>query len=655
MNDAPPPPTRADYQGPNPRNPFASDVPATRPVGAIANAEQQRSIAEVQARMIIARSNPRDPIRCMDLILRDCTRSSLAEAAIYQYSRGGSSISGPSIRLAEAIAQRWGNIASGIKELSRSNGYSECVAYAWDLESGFYDERQYQVRHWRDTKSGGYALTDERDLYELISNLGQRRKRAVLLTVIPGDVVEAAVEQCEDTLKSTADTSTEALARVVSAFEQFGVSKAQLEKRCQCRFESVRPAQIVQLRKIFASIKDGMSEASDWFEAVSGTWSAVDRAHETAKPAETRSAPRKTSRKGAAEPPPPAEEAGSGLFDQTASVYADHPPDNEKASHPETEGSRRLVSDAQATADVPPPAVAGAFEAWLVDGEGDPIPDADGVIAAFTDPVAFALAYVEAEADEFPGTIQLFRRANHDTLAQAMMMSTAVAPILNGTKKSEPERTESVDAAFVELPQPIKLTKAVMDDYNARLKVILGSADTPDAINHVIDLNMPTYEAFPPKQRLEAKALIETRQREISSAPDRGAPAGDVSEEATARDLAHDIYSLVSEASLDTWLKMPTVVAGFEKLRDTPSLLQQVHDAIEAKRTHFQMRALKDDMIDQLKQCESQHEVIALGRRNASYISQGRRLSANAPDLLKEIQAFAKTFMAGLPAGEEIP
>jgi hypothetical protein len=50
------------------------------------------------------------------------------------------------------------------------------------LETGYYDERQFQVRHWRDRKQGGgYQLTDERDIYELIANFGQRRKRAVLL------------------------------------------------------------------------------------------------------------------------------------------------------------------------------------------------------------------------------------------------------------------------------------------------------------------------------------------------------------------------------------------------------------------------------------------------------------------------------------------
>jgi hypothetical protein len=249
-------------------NPFAeAQAGADTQARDLIAVEQQRAIAEVQARMIIARANPRDPRRTTDKILNDCTRVTLADHAIYQYARGGTDIRGPTIRLAEAIAQRWGNIASGIKEIARRDGYSECVAYAWDLETGYYDERQFQVRHWRDRKQGGgYQLTDERDIYELIANFGQRRKRAVLLTVIPGDVVEAALEQCEKTMQAGADVTPEGIKKLAEAFAEFGVIQTQIETRIQRRLDAIRPAQVVMLRKIYNSLRDGISTAADWFD-----------------------------------------------------------------------------------------------------------------------------------------------------------------------------------------------------------------------------------------------------------------------------------------------------------------------------------------------------------------------------------------------------
>ncbi|MHB9836816.1 hypothetical protein Q8F57_018445 [Paraburkholderia terrae] len=245
-------------------NPFGSSAP--RHEGAVVSVEQQKAIAEVQAALLIARAQPRDPRYAMDRILQDCTRPKLAEKAAYQYSRGGNDIEGPSIRLAETIAKHWGNMEVGVKEISRRDGVSECLAYAWDLESNYREVKSFTVRHWRDTKKGGYALTDERDIYEMIANYGARRKRACILAVIDGDVIEAAVRQCDATLKTAVEITPEFIAQMVERFAELGINKEMIEKRIQRRLDSMTPALAVQLRKIYNSLKDGMSVAADWFD-----------------------------------------------------------------------------------------------------------------------------------------------------------------------------------------------------------------------------------------------------------------------------------------------------------------------------------------------------------------------------------------------------
>lgn len=252
------------------QNPFGQV--AHRPeAGAAALSDQQRQIAEIQTRMVLAKSSPRDMVQCFDRIINACTRPGLAEAAIYQYSRGGSDINGPSIRLAEAIAQEWGNFEFGFRELSRGSSadgvtHSDVEAYAWDLERNSRRALTFRVRHWRDTKKGGYRLSDERDIYELVANQSQRRVRACILSLIPGDVIEGAVNQVGITLTAHADTSPEGLQKVLDAFGKFGVTKQQIEKRIQRRFDTITPAQIVSLKSIYASLRDGMSGIDDWFE-----------------------------------------------------------------------------------------------------------------------------------------------------------------------------------------------------------------------------------------------------------------------------------------------------------------------------------------------------------------------------------------------------
>lgn len=247
-------------------NPFQSQLPARASQNAIAEAGQQREIAEVQAAMVIAKRFPRNQMEATDKILQACTRTSLAEGALYSYSKGGSDVTGPSIRMAEVLAQCWGNINFGIRELEQRNGESTVEAFAWDIETNTRQVKVFQVGHVRHTKSGVKKLTDPRDIYELVANQGARRLRACILGVIPGDVTEAAVKQCEETLHANADVSPDGLKKLVQAFEKFGVTKDQIEARIQRRLETIRPAQVVQLKKVYASLRDGMSEIGDWFD-----------------------------------------------------------------------------------------------------------------------------------------------------------------------------------------------------------------------------------------------------------------------------------------------------------------------------------------------------------------------------------------------------
>lgn len=247
-------------------NPFTGDVVAA-PTGASQQALVQRESQEIQARMLVARNFPRDPIKAMDKIINAFTRPTLCEDATYQYGRGGTDVSGLSIRAAEVLAQNWGNIACGVVELTRAGGQSECLSYATDLETGFHDEKRFFVRHWRDKKGGrGAPVTEERDIYEVIANYGARRKRACILAVIPSDVQEAAERQIDVTLKTKIEITEDSLKKLVEAFATYGVTQEMIEKRIQRHLATMLPAQMLTMKRIYASLRDGMSEVESWFE-----------------------------------------------------------------------------------------------------------------------------------------------------------------------------------------------------------------------------------------------------------------------------------------------------------------------------------------------------------------------------------------------------
>lgn len=227
-----------------------------------------RQAQEVQAAMVIAKKFPRDQVLAYNRIVGACKRKTLAEGAMYEYPRGGQKVTGPSIRLAEAIAQNWGNIDFGIMELEQKNGESHVMAYAWDLETNTRQTKIFSVPHIRSTKKGNVPLTDPRDIYEMVANQGARRMRACILGVIPGDVVEAAVKQCEETLINGEEKPIIDLVRDMAAIfqKEFGVPLNAIEKYIGCGSEAFSMRDLVRLRKVYSSIRDGMAKRDDYFE-----------------------------------------------------------------------------------------------------------------------------------------------------------------------------------------------------------------------------------------------------------------------------------------------------------------------------------------------------------------------------------------------------
>ncbi|MGI8351710.1 hypothetical protein NiCM35_18305 [Niallia circulans] len=235
--------------------------------GVLAQSSSSREMEEVKGQIFMAKQFPRNVFDAEKRILDNCKRPALAEQAVYSYPRGGNKIEGPSIRLAEVLAQNWGNLSFGVKELEQRNGESVAMAYAWDLETNVRQEKIFTVPHSR--KAGGQIkkLDDPRDIYELVANQGARRVRACVLSIIPGDIVDKAVEECNRTL--TGQNKSPLKDRVGNALKAFKdnhrVTQQMIEARFGYNVDSFSERDYLDLIKIFNSLKDGMSKVDDWF------------------------------------------------------------------------------------------------------------------------------------------------------------------------------------------------------------------------------------------------------------------------------------------------------------------------------------------------------------------------------------------------------
>lgn len=240
--------------------------------GQIAQYQESKELSEIKGKMFLARQFPRDPEWSLQSAMKECKRKELAEAAQYEFPKGDSVVKGPSIRLVEVLARHWGNITSGVDEIESKDGETTIKSYAWDLETNVSDSKTFTVKHERSVGRGDNRrikkLTDERDIYEMVANKGARRKRACLLSVLPGWYVDAAVTACEETLRKSlteGKSMKEVISSIVSAFSEFDISPAQIEDKLGKPVESLSKNDVVKLRHLYSAIKDGFVKPGDAF------------------------------------------------------------------------------------------------------------------------------------------------------------------------------------------------------------------------------------------------------------------------------------------------------------------------------------------------------------------------------------------------------
>jgi hypothetical protein len=234
---------------------------------AIAIAEREAGAVErVRAALVIAKNYPRDEAQGWHRLHRSCQRLRFAESASYTYTRGGSAVTGASIRLAEASARSLGNIQYGWDVMDTGPDWTSVEAWAMDMEANARASRTFRVRHYRDTKSGPRLLTAERDIYEMIASYAQRRLRACILQIVPRDIVEDALDACAETIRRGDDTPTEVrVRRMVARFGSLGITPEMLAEKQGRPLAQFGPDDLGDLLGVYNALQAGESKIDEAF------------------------------------------------------------------------------------------------------------------------------------------------------------------------------------------------------------------------------------------------------------------------------------------------------------------------------------------------------------------------------------------------------
>ena len=142
------------------------------------------------------------------------------------------------------------------------------MAYCWDIETNTRECKIFTVKHQISTRNGMKVLTDPREIYELVANQGARRKRACILNIIPGDVVDEAMARCNKTLQSNnRKPLIDRLRELVDMFQtRYSVPLASIEKYFGYPLDVFTEQDGVTLAGIYNALKDGAAKREDYFQ-----------------------------------------------------------------------------------------------------------------------------------------------------------------------------------------------------------------------------------------------------------------------------------------------------------------------------------------------------------------------------------------------------
>ncbi|MDR7385239.1 hypothetical protein [Promicromonospora iranensis] len=229
--------------------------------------EQSRAVAEVQAAVVVAQSNPRDVDRAIADMRDTCGRLPVANRAFYAVPNRGS---GLSVHLMRELARIWGNTDHGVRELRRDDdaGVSEVQAWAWDQQTNTRSTRSFIQPHQRMKGKERQNLVDLNDIYLTNQNTGARAVRECISSVLPDWFIAEAQAVCEATLQNGEGKSVEERSReAATAFANHGVTRAQLEDYVKAKYGKWTPAMLADLQRVYVSITQDGIAATEFFTA----------------------------------------------------------------------------------------------------------------------------------------------------------------------------------------------------------------------------------------------------------------------------------------------------------------------------------------------------------------------------------------------------
>lgn len=241
--------------------------------------------AQVEARYIIAMNRPRNIMDARASILDACCRPRFAESARYSKPVGSGKVTGFSVRFAEAAIQCMRNIQVDTKTVFEDDDMRTVQITVTDLESNLSYGKDITLSKTVERSSvkegtvivGQRTNTNGNKVYivratedELSNKIAAAESKIIRncgLRLIPQDILDEAEEQIAATLKKGGEDPKAETKKICDSFSCINVRPAELEKYIGHALDTISKSELIELREVYSSIKEGESSWNDFLQA----------------------------------------------------------------------------------------------------------------------------------------------------------------------------------------------------------------------------------------------------------------------------------------------------------------------------------------------------------------------------------------------------
>ena len=256
-----------------------------------ASASAALAKATIEAKFVIALQRPRSIMSARSAILDACKRPAFAEGAMYRKKQGSKQVNGRwednyieglSIRFAEQALNAWRNvdvtavtawedenarlIRITVTDLETNLSYSDEAMLQKTVERKKVRDGQDVIGE-RETSDGGKVFIVRTTDEEMANKVNAAKSKAIRnsgLRLIPQDILEEAEEAIRATKEKGGGDPKAQVKKVIDAFGGIGVPPNEIEAYLGHPIEQASPKEIIDLRSIFTTIRDGEARWTDY-------------------------------------------------------------------------------------------------------------------------------------------------------------------------------------------------------------------------------------------------------------------------------------------------------------------------------------------------------------------------------------------------------